>query len=287
MSDAPPPNRGDVNFSIQLKDGAKPVHGSPYRLSPQQADEMRRLITKYVETGFVRPSRGSWGSPAILVPKKRMGEYRVVFDFRKLNDVTIPDIHPLPRIDDLLIQLAKAKHSGFFDFRDGFYAIRVAESSRPYTRVITPFGAYDEHLDIIAQFFGLCRSPCFRLKASKCHLIQQEIDFLGYHVAAGEVRPQERLVEAIRAATIPSNKFELRAYLALVGFYRDFIPNEQLLAAVSYDLTGNVSFEWNEIHTKAFEALRQPLLQVPGQAVVLFRYDRGTRVMTDASDFAV
>ena len=54
--------------------------------------------------GAIRPSKSPWASPIVLVGMKD-GETRFCVDYRKLNDVTVKDAHPLPRIADMLERL--------------------------------------------------------------------------------------------------------------------------------------------------------------------------------------
>ena len=61
-----------------------------------------KLTDEILEAALVEPGVGSWNSPSFPVPKKNPGEYRLVEDFRKLNDCTVDDAHPLPRIEEIL-----------------------------------------------------------------------------------------------------------------------------------------------------------------------------------------
>jgi hypothetical protein len=72
-----------------------------------------------------------WSSPAVVVQKD--GTYRFCIDYRKLNVVTKPDLFPLPRIDDLLDQLGKAKYFSTLDLASGYWQIRVHPDSQEKT----------------------------------------------------------------------------------------------------------------------------------------------------------
>jgi hypothetical protein len=67
-----------------------------------------KLTDEIIEDGKIEPGVRPWSSPSFSVPKKIPGEYRLVEDFRKLNDATVDDGHPLPRIEDIL-----QKQSGY------------------------------------------------------------------------------------------------------------------------------------------------------------------------------
>ena len=70
-------------------------------------------VLSSVKKGFVQPSHSAWGAPVIFVAKKS-GELRMCVDYCALNQVTVKDKYPLPRIDDLLdrLQGASAFHRG-------------------------------------------------------------------------------------------------------------------------------------------------------------------------------
>jgi hypothetical protein len=69
--------------------------------------ELKGLLKELLEKGFIHPSSAPWGAPMIFVPKKD-GTQRLCMDYRALNEVTIKNKYPLPRIDDLFDQLRGA-----------------------------------------------------------------------------------------------------------------------------------------------------------------------------------
>jgi len=102
-----PPNR-DVDFVIELKPGTALVSKRAYRMLPKELAELKIQLQELLDKGYVRPSSSPWGCPAIFV-KKKDRTLGLCVDYRPLNELTIKNKYPLPRIDLLFDQLAGAK----------------------------------------------------------------------------------------------------------------------------------------------------------------------------------
>jgi hypothetical protein len=98
-----PPDRG-VSHAITLQPGHKPPYRGCYRMSPAETAEVRKQVSELLAKGCIRPSDSPYGSPLLFVAKKD-GSLRMVYDYRALNAITIPNRWPLPRIDDTLDRL--------------------------------------------------------------------------------------------------------------------------------------------------------------------------------------
>ena len=61
-------------------------------------------VTEMLTGGQIEASDSPWSSPVVLVTKKDGGT-RFCVDYRQLNDATVKDAYPLPRIDDTLDML--------------------------------------------------------------------------------------------------------------------------------------------------------------------------------------
>jgi hypothetical protein len=75
--------------------------------------------------------------------KKPDNTLRLTIDFRKVNNCTIKDSFPLPRIDDLFTHLAKAKIFSSFDLASSFNLVKLDGDSRQYTAFATQWGFYE------------------------------------------------------------------------------------------------------------------------------------------------
>jgi hypothetical protein len=101
-----PPDR-DIEFVIDLKPGIAPIYKTPFRMTTPELAELKEHIKELLENGFIHPSSSPWGAPMIFVPKK-VGTQRLCVDYHALNEVTVKNKYPLPRIDDLFNQLRGA-----------------------------------------------------------------------------------------------------------------------------------------------------------------------------------
>jgi hypothetical protein len=93
----------DNEFMIDFMYGTTPIYKRPYRMDTQQLAELKEHIKKLLEKGYIHPSSSLWGAPVIFVPKED-GTQRLCVDYDALNEVTVKDKYPLPRINNLFYQ---------------------------------------------------------------------------------------------------------------------------------------------------------------------------------------
>ena len=91
----------------------------------------------------------------MVLVKKKDGSLRLCVDFRKLNSVSESDAYPMPRIDDLIDLLGKAKYISTLDLTRGYWQVPLAEDARHKTAFVTPSGLY--HFNVMP--FGLKGAP--------------------------------------------------------------------------------------------------------------------------------
>ena len=101
---------------------AKPIRQHPRRLPVNQRPVAEQEVEKMLRQGIIEPSSSPWASPVVLVRKKD-GSTRFCVDYRRLNDTTVKDSYPLPRIDDSLDALAGSEWFSTLDLASGYWQV--------------------------------------------------------------------------------------------------------------------------------------------------------------------
>jgi hypothetical protein len=93
----------------------------------------------------------------VLFVQKKDGPQRMCYDYRSLNDVTIKNKYPLPRIEDLFNRMRSARVFSKTDLRSGYHQMKIRPSDIPKTDFSTRYGLYE----FTAMSFGLTNAPAY------------------------------------------------------------------------------------------------------------------------------
>lgn len=122
---------------ITLKPNIDPIYRKPYRLPHAQKNELKKQVNELLRQGIIEPCTSEWSSPVLLVPKKldSSGEkkWRLVIDYRKLNNCIRDDKFPLPNITEILDSLSGCVYFTHLDLNQGFFNVKLENNSRKYT----------------------------------------------------------------------------------------------------------------------------------------------------------
>lgn len=147
-----------VKHSIKTTDEI-PIYTKSYRYPFIHRQEVSDQISKMLDQGIIRPSESAWSSPIWVVPKKTDAsgkqKWRIVIDFRKLNEKTISDKYPIPNITDVLDKLGKCQYFTTLDLASGFHQVEMNPSDIPKTAFSVEHG----HFEFLRMPMGLKNSP--------------------------------------------------------------------------------------------------------------------------------
>ena len=148
-----------------------------------------------------------WCAGMVVVPKKN-GSVRICVDLKPLNESVLREVHPIPRVDEALAQLAGASVFSKLDANCGFWQIPLSPESRLLTTFITPFGRFCFN----KLPFGISSAP--ELYQRRMHTILEGLDGVTGLIddmlihGKDEAEHDARLVkvmERLRAATVTLN----------------------------------------------------------------------------------
>lgn len=131
---------------LKLNDD-EPTYIKNYRIPHSHKEEVKKQVHKLLEDDIIEPSVSNYNSPILLVPKKPLPgtnekRWRLVVDYRAINKKLVADKFPLPRIDDILDQLGRAKFFSSLDLISGFHQVELEENSRDITSFSAEQGAF-------------------------------------------------------------------------------------------------------------------------------------------------
>jgi len=288
---------------IEVEPDAIPHREGARRMSPEKAEKANNEVHNLLALGMIQPSFSPWASGIVMV-KKKGGELRFCCDFRPLNDVTIKDAYPLPRIDESLSRLGNAR---VFEWRRMPFGLCNASATfqraiaRALARIKQRHGsmvmAYiddiviatetvEDHLERIKEVLQCLREAGFKMRAAKCDFMRTETKYFGRVVSAEGIKPDPDAVIKVQNWIAPRSKEELQSFLGFANYYREFVPfYAEKAEPLNALLRKNLAFNWNERAEKAFVEVKEGLMSATALAAP---NETGRFVLdTDASAVAI
>src|SRR6266436_2360627 len=130
------------DLQINIEEGAKPIHGPIYSLSPPELMALWEFLEEHTRSGFICPSKSPWGSPILFV-KKKDSSLHLCMDFCALNRVTEKDCYPLPLILEILMSPAPTRIYSKIGLKHAYHLVCIAEGDEPKTAFCTHYGSYE------------------------------------------------------------------------------------------------------------------------------------------------
>lgn len=152
--------------------------------------------------------------------------------------------------------------------------------------ILIPSKSVSEGLDRLRDVLKALRDSGLTLKLEKCHFFKESIDFLGFEISKGEIRPGASKTLAVAQFAPPQNQHDLRRFLGLASFFRRFVKDFASVARPLTDLLRkNTPWRWSQIEQSAFNELKDNLTKRP--ILALYNHAAETQLHTDASQIGV
>jgi len=85
-------------------------------------------------------------------------------------------------------------------------------------------GSFTSHLETLRSVLSILATENFRINRSKCTFAATQVEYLGHTITPSGIKPQIRKISTVLNLQEPTNVKELRTFIGLVNYYRDFIP---------------------------------------------------------------
>lgn len=142
-----------LQHDIDVGDNA-PIKQHPYRVNPEKRRRLQHQVDYMLLHSIAEPSSSSWSSPCLLAIKSD-GSDRFCTDFRKVNNVTKPDCHPLPRMEDCVDNVGSAAYVSKLDLLKGYWQVPLTPRAQEISAFVTP----DAFLQYKVMPFGVRNAP--------------------------------------------------------------------------------------------------------------------------------
>jgi hypothetical protein len=146
----------------------------------------------------------------------------------------------------------------------------------------------EEHSERLEKVFERLKKASFTLNVAKCHFAQDQGEYLGHTVGRSGSKPSENKVKVIRSYPRPRNIREVRTFLGLSGYYRQYIPRHAELAKPLTALSRKESsFCWTEAQEDLFQKPKEVIISDPVLAYLSMDPAHEYQLHTDASDVGI
>ena len=196
-------------------------------------------------------------------------------------------------------QILGGKSTGTYRFTTGYYGLTVmptefqklmdltlANINSVFVYIddilVVTKGTKQEHLEKVREVMRILDQVILQLKAEKCVIAQESIEWLGYKLTRTGISPNNTKSQGISEILRPTNLKQLRSFLGAVSQFNKFIPN---LATISHPFRSiskkNAEWIWNQDHEKAFVQINNEIKKTV--ELSHFKRNQEIRIICDAS----
>lgn len=127
-----------------------PIKSLPFPVPQALESEALQQLQEMQEANIIHRSNSAWACPMLLVKKKQTDPtkpqtYRLALDLRLLNAIILPSTYPLPKIQNLLLNLSRYKFFTTLDLPSAYWQIAVPKDLQEKLSFTTPWGVFTYH----------------------------------------------------------------------------------------------------------------------------------------------
>ncbi|GBG64042.1 hypothetical protein CBR_g40289 [Chara braunii] len=167
----------------------------------------------------------------------------------------------------------------FYDHLDKFVVVYLDD-------ILIFSKSAEEHAKHVETVLSLLRQHKYKVNLEKCEFGRTKILYLGHEVSAEGIRPKNAKVASIRDWPRPQTVTEVRSFLGMCGYYRNFVKNYSTVASPLTDLTRHdTPWDWSDECEGAFKSLKHALMN--HEVLMVPDLQKPFIVTTDASQFGI
>ena len=130
--------------------------------------------------------------------------------------------------------------------------------------VLVFFKTLEDHLAHLCQVISRLKEAGLKHKPSKCKFVRSEVEYLGHIITPNGLKPNPRLVETVRVFVASTRVKEVRCFLGLASYYRQFVQQFARIAEPLHHVTKkDAKFQWSSECQLPLETLKKMLIEAP------------------------
>ncbi|XP_046863329.1 uncharacterized protein LOC124457082 [Xenia sp. Carnegie-2017] len=261
----------------------KPIASKSRQFSREDQEFIKQEINHLLVEGIIEPSTSPWRAQ-VVVSKDPLQRHkkRLCIDYSQtVNLYTELDAYPLPRIDNMVNNLASYRVFSKFDLRSAYHQVPIKKADGKFTGFEA--NGYDQfgHDENVRKFREAVKRRNLTLNENKTVESKSAFNLLSNCIANGVISPYQERLRPLKSFPPPENSKSLKRVIGMFAYYAKWIPNysdkvQPLLQATSFPLDGDA--------LNAFTMLKEEL-----QKASLHSIDESLPfvVETDASETAL
>ncbi|GFY73048.1 retrovirus-related Pol polyprotein from transposon 17.6 [Trichonephila inaurata madagascariensis] len=257
-----------------------PIYKIPFNLR----NEFRQQIADLEKAGIISKSKSQYNTPALFVKQKE--KWRIVLDFRKLNEITLTQDFAIPILDDILDEVSNANYSSALDMKLAFNQIPLALKDRHKRLHFLHLMVINEHFELFSKVLERFEKIQLKVNPGKCPFLTKSCKFLGFVITPEGIHIDKDKPISINEFPVLTDQKQIKSFLGCCNFYRRYIKNFAKRALpLTNLLRKDIPFEWTSETQAAFEDIKKAILNPPVLALPDPAAD--LQITTDASSYGI